>query len=384
MRRSAFVLSLVLLSLEVAAQQQVQSMSTLCQAEAVTVLPEVTDRRLVGCGEGFPDNLLWNLDRSDSATGELDRTVKRRFTGRGAVVYVLDNGVLQAHEEFARAGGPNVIAGIHVAGTNDCPVLAPCARTTFEWAYYGHGTAVASVVAGQRLGVAPDAKIVAVRIESSNENDWAKALDAVVAHAYDPSTPPFRTAIVSMSSSPGYGGNFPLFEQRMRRMIAGVDASGNPDPDGKRFLFSVLAGNLGPEFGNFRGHCSAPDGHVALFPSIIGTQIDGLITVGGLTRDNVEWDGACQGSAVEVLAPAADILVASNSGPEHYRFEPTFFLSGTSYAAPYVAGMAARLLEMDPSLSPAELESRLKSSTSRVDGKPVPVMLIAPKRRAVR
>jgi hypothetical protein len=93
---------------------------------------------------------------------------------------------------------------------------------------------------------------------------------------------------------------------------------------------------------------------------------------------------------VEVAAPAADIFVASILGPDTYRYKPEFYSSGTSWATPYVAGIAARLLEIDPTLTPAQLEARLKASPSRVDGIPVPVLLEwepplpGPRRRSIR
>jgi hypothetical protein len=84
------------------------------------------------------------------------------------------------------------------------------------------------------------------------------------------------------------------------------------------------------------------------------------------------------------------MFVASIIGPDTYRYKPEFSASGTSWAAPYVAGMAARLLEIDPLLTPAQLEVLLKASPSRVDGIPVPVIIEAhppqegPRRRSVR
>ncbi|HYC59783.1 MAG TPA: hypothetical protein VEK79_09475 [Thermoanaerobaculia bacterium] len=40
----------------------------------------VIERRLIACGEGFPDNLLWHLDldRADSIDGTRDTYKKRR------------------------------------------------------------------------------------------------------------------------------------------------------------------------------------------------------------------------------------------------------------------------------------------------------------------
>ena len=216
------------------------------------------DQRLIGCGTGFPDNLLWHLDRSDSASGALDRYERRRVIGRGAVVYLLDSGVKRDHDEFQRATSSNVIAEIILADQGDpCPgpFSAPHPPDEYEIIVCGHGTATASVVAGKRTGVAPDASIVSVRSTSSNDRHWTSALKAVVAHAFDPSTPPFNTAIVSMSFAPGFG-SFPLFEEQMRLMINGINANGFPNPNGKRFLFVALAGNLGALRLGYREHCT--------------------------------------------------------------------------------------------------------------------------------
>ncbi len=126
----------------------------------------------------------------------------------------------------------------------------------------------------------------------------------------------------------------------------------------------------------------AADGTVIAYPGIFGPSIDGLITVGAITRDNQVWSRSCRGSAVEVLAPGANVFLASGGGIDHY-FDPAF-VAGTSFSTPYVAGMAARILEREPNLTPAQVEARIKASPSRVDGLPVPVMVAPSKRRAVR
>jgi subtilisin family serine protease len=363
-----------------------QTTSTLCQSTPITAVAGIPEQRLLGCGLGFPDNLLWHLDRSDNADGTLDQKAHKRLSGRGAVVYLLDSAVLQTHQEFQRSTGSNVIAGFDATRgmAGNCSPLAPCKITgDFDYVVEGHGTATASVVGGRYTGVAPDAKIVAVYTVSSDDAVWERALQHVIAHAYDPASPQFQTGIVSMSFAPGYTAA-PRFEALMRRMIAGVNAAGEADPNGKKFLFVVFGGNSGPLAGNQRGNCTPSNG-VALFPATLAPQIDGLIAAGGLTKENTEWDGACRGPQIEVLAPATNILVASPTGTDHYRARADL-VSGTSYSAPYVAGMAARLLESNPSYTPAQLEALLKQSPSQVAGKPVPVMIVEPwqRRRAVR
>jgi len=120
-----------------------------------------------------------------------------------------------------------------------------------------------------------------------------------------------------------------------------------------------------------RGQCRL-DNTVLYYPSAAGSAIDGLVTVGGVDRQNHVWAGSCTGSSIDILAPAENLLVASISGHNRYRgFEKSAdgmfvedFTSGTSYAAPYVSAIAARMLESDPTLTPVEIEQRMKASLS--------------------
>lgn len=383
------------------------TVSTRCQAEEVQAATSTIDLRLIGCGEEFPDNLLWHLDRADSLDGTLDSQITRQRTGQGAVVYVCDTGVWRDHDEFARAEGSIVIGAIHVNGVGaDCPsgrdpALYPCYTGDGTLSIFTHGTATASVVAGRNTGVAPDARIVSVYMETVGMNIelWVKTFDAIVQHAWDPNTPQFKTGIINMSFVPNYASandpQFPRFEKKMREMIGGVDRDSNPDPRGKRFLFVTIAGNYIDGRGN---HCDA-NMHSNLYPSVLGTSIDGLITVGGIDKTNHIWDRSCRGDVVDILAPAADMFVASISGHDHYRSGrvPIGMYplnSGTSYAGPYVAGLAALLLEQNPDLTPVQLETIIKNGASRVAnadektaaGKVAIIDLISklPRRRAIR
>lgn len=376
---------LILVSLLVALGSAFQASSTRCSTVDVQI-DTFTDRQLIGCGPQYEENVLWNLDRGD---GVSDATARRLTTGAGAVVYVVDTGVEQSHDEFQREGGTNVIGGLDPFAEsgetpctpNDTPThpcyTGPNALTILTT----HGTAVASIVAGRTTGVAPGASIVSVRVYGSGNHVpvqlvFARALDDIVKHAFDPSTPQFRTAIVNMSASPGATSSsdqlYQEFDRKMRLMINGVDKDFHADPAGKRFLFVVFGGNsnLPGILPGYHGQCTATY-DVSTYPALAGPDVDGLITVGGMDRANHIWDGSCRGNAIEVLAPADHILCASITAHDHYRgtfgTPPFDYSSGTSYATPFVSGIAARMLEANPNLTPVELEAMIKASASFID-----------------
>jgi subtilisin family serine protease len=337
------------------------AVTTHCQTKDVPLWFDTEGARLlVACDASFPQNSLWNLDRSDQLRGDLDGRFRTpAIDGKGSVVYVVDSGVLAAHEEFMTPAGSKVIAGIDVlrelgnAGKLRCDVpnwaLEPCADSVHGARIDGHGTAVASVVAGNRVGVAPGASIVAVRAfgvhTGLTPEILLRALDAIVAHAAEPTTRPFRTAVIVMSIGLNEHLMPPEVEAKIRQMVSGID--------GKRFLFTFFAGNA--DF----NHCDAA-GNSIVAPTRLGPSIEGAITVGGMSAPNDFWSNSCRG---EVLGPAADVVVAHNTARDHYR--PVAYSSGTSYGAPYVAGIAARMLQVNPQLTPAEIEDLLTTSPSR-------------------
>src|SRR5258708_31857539 len=141
-------------------------------------------------------------------------------------------------------------------------------------------------------------------------------------------------------------------------MVDGVDANGRRDPvNGKRFFF-VVAGN------NVDSGCGRA-GVVDRFPATLGKAIDGLITVGGMTEENTWWPGACHGG-LEILAPSQGVFSATITANDHYRGTRPNLRSGTSFAAPIISGIAARLLSENPSLTPAELEATITATASRI------------------
>ena len=335
--------------------------------------------RLGPCSDSASVDLLWHLDRIDQLDGELDGHYHRRHSGGGSIVYVMDTGVLATHSEFNGTAGGRVIAGFDVAesvttGASACvspnKALKPCFANFNELTGASHGTSVASIVAGENVGVAPEAMIVSVRVMNesalSTTRTYMEGLNAIIRHAWDPNTPPFHTAVINISgwvleklpSLPDPSPiSFAIVERKIREMIGGVDAQGRPDPDGKRFFF-VVAGN------NIDNGCGR-SGVVDRFPATLGKEIAGLITVGGMTEENSWWPGACRGG-LEILAPSDGIFSATITANDHYRGRRPNLRSGTSFAAPIISGIAARLLSENPMLTPPEIETIIVSTPSRI------------------
>jgi subtilisin family serine protease len=375
-----FVAAILLLCISPALLAQ-ETVPTHCEESEVALDRQHTATRLGRCGDNIPTDTLWHLDRIDQIGGNLDGHFVRRNRGTGTVVYVMDTGVFAAHDEFATPGGSRVIAGFD--RTRDVPVgeslcrsankaTAPCWSDANELVAASHGTSVASLIAGKHVGVAPDASIVSVRVMNesglTNTRAYLDGLDAIIEHAWSAAAPQFHTAVVNISGwvldrlstgeEPSPAVSYGAVERKMLDMIAGVDAAGVRDPDGKRFLF-VVAGN------NIDGGCGRA-GLVDRFPAILGREFDGIVTVGGMTQDNSSWIGSCRGG-VEVLAPAQSVFSATITAHDHYRGRHPNLRSGTSFAAPIISGIAAVLIAEHPELTPEQLESWITSTPSRVD-----------------
>lgn len=385
-----------------ASRMRAQVVPTHCAEAEVALDATHSVSKLERCDDGEATELLWYLDRIDQIGGALDGRFDRRNTGGGSVIYVMDTGVLATHDEFkGSTRGTRVIAGFDATSSLDVgrslcsspnKALEPCYDDFDELPTASHGTSVASVAAGRNIGVAPDAMIVSVRVMNerglATTRTYLDGLDAVVRHAWAPTSPNVRTSIVNISgwvlerlngtSAPASSVvSFATVEEKMRAMINGVDAQGRPDPNGKRFLFVVAANNVD-------GGCGI-NGMIDRFPAILGRDIPGLITVGGMTATNENWSGTCRGG-VEVLAPAQSIFSATITAHDEYRGRRPNLRSGTSFAAPIISGIAARLLSERPDLTPQQLESWITATPSRVydpdvllaDGKVAYVRSIAP------
>ncbi len=87
----------------------------------------------------------------------------------------------------------------------------------------------------------------------------------------------------------------------------------------------------------------------------------GIIAVGATTKNDFLWPASNTGSHIDVCAPGEEVLTTSlNAG---YATP-----SGTSIAAPHVAGLASLLKGYNPNLANDDIENIIKLSADKVSG----------------
>ncbi|MGE0869636.1 MAG: S8 family serine peptidase [Kofleriaceae bacterium] len=246
----------------------------------------------------------WGLDRIDQISLPLDGSYTQLGQGEGATIFVIDSGVRGAHNEFVGRMKPGY------AGVNDGALTGDC---------HGHGTHVAGIAAGSTFGVAKRASIVPVRVldcAGVGANDVIIAGINWVIQNHGP------MSVANMSVS---GPASPALNEAARNAVAaGV-------------TMVIAAGN---------------ENHDASLNSPASEPL--AITVGATDVNDVRSTFSNYGTLVDLSAPGTDILsagIASNTS--------TLVLSGTSMAAPHVAGVVAAYLATHPTTTPAQIQDLL-------------------------
>lgn len=265
-------------------------------------------------------NYNWGLDRIDAQVSDprLDVLYHYGKTGNKVTAYVLDTGVRTSHNEF----GGRAVAGKDALGTtnlsgSDCN---------------GHGTHVAGILGGSTYGVAKDVDIVSVRVlncsGSGTTSQIVAGIDWVTNdHLVNRKGP----AVANMSLG---GATNTALDAAVRKSInqGGV-------------TYAIAAGN-GNILGFATDACQTSPARVAEALTVAATD---------RTDSRTSWSN--YGTCVDVYAPGADIVSSWGAGTTNSDWRA---LSGTSMAAPHAAGVAALLLEIVGTATPAQVSRTVK------------------------
>jgi subtilisin family serine protease len=220
--------------------------------------------------------------------------------GRGVLIAVIDSAIDANHPDLkdAVAGSFDAVGGASEEGD-------------------AHGTAIAGIIRAQGYasGVAPEARLLAVRAFSAKSTDQdpeatSTALLRAIQWAVDNSA---NVLNMSFTGPKDPGVERAISEARSRNVIT-VAAAGNGGPN-------------------------APPAYPAAYP--------GVIAVTATDERDRPYKDANHGRYIAVAAPGVDVLAPVTGGGYQY-------FTGTSFAAAEVSGVMALLLErkkVDPGLA---------------------------------
>ncbi|MEV0474679.1 S8 family peptidase [Streptomyces prunicolor] len=272
----------------------------------------------------------WGLDRIDQAALPLSGTYTYPDSaGTGVTVYVIDTGVRITHTQISgrAAYGYDAVDGDTTASDGN-----------------GHGTHVATTIAGSTYGVAKKANIVAVRVLDNSGSGTTAGVIAGIDWVTSNHTTP---AVANMS----LGGSA---STSLDTAVANSISSG--------VTYAVAAGNSAANASSYS-------------PARVSTAI----TVGATTSTDAKASYSNYGSILDIFAPGSSILAGYNTSDT-----ATATLSGTSMATPHVAGAAAVYLSGHTSSTPAQVATALVNGatsgvvTSAGTGSPNKLLKLVP------
>lgn len=279
------------------------------------------------------------------------------YTGQGVTVAILDSGITGSHADFAGKIVDEQCFCENSSGYGCCPNgLTSQSGSGAARDDNGHGTNVAGIIASKGTvsskGMAPNARIVAVRVLQADggfnsTSQVVSGLDWVA--TYHPEVSVVNMSLGTDARFSGTCDNATAWTQTFAAAINSLRSAGT--------LATVSAGN-------------ESDLQAMAVPACISNAI----AVGAVYKANVgpynhTWAGCndattaadkvvCfsnSSTALDLLAPGSPITASGMYGG-------TSTYSGTSQAAPHVAGAVALLAQAAPAATPAQIEQALKST----------------------
>ena len=262
---------------------------------------------------------LWHLD---AIAFDKARSAGFNGTGAGVGVAVLDTGVANVEEVSGRIKGSWELDELEIVATDT--------KDTD-----GHGTGVASLIAGKNVGIATGTDIYNVITIPHRSGCYSNFVIATEFVAGQPGI-----SIVNISA--GIVGWEP-------RIKAGVQALLDT------YILPIVAvGNEGADTSRSPGNYSE------------------VLSVGAANKRGRVWSGSGSGTIVhdsmsytvpDVVAPGERVTTCNGAG--EFRV-----FNGSSMAAPIVSGIAALIIEKYPNISDHELRDEIFEACLRLENAP--------------
>jgi serine protease AprX len=331
------------------------------------------------------------LERTSAAIGATLAREDLGLTGAGVGIAVIDSGVSSWHDDLYMERAEGLPYGAYVPRVVHFrdfanPWVGDGGTVYYgEYAYddYGHGTHVSGIIAGNgydsrgaRTGVAPQANIIGLKVLDASGAGYVSDVIAALDYAVSVKDQ-FNIRVINLSVGAGIYESYntdPLAVAARRAVDAGIvviAASGNlgrgargaaqyggiTSPGNAPWVLTVGATS-------HQGTTSRRDDAVAVFSSRGPSWID----------FSAKPDIVAPGVGIESLSEPyttlaykyADFLL-SGSDPTLW-YQPYMSLSGTSMAAPVVAGTVALMLEANPSLTPNAVKAILQYTAQVKEG----------------
>lgn len=295
-------------------------------AAAAAILDGVGAMYIVEEDAEFEPGADWGWDRIDQVNLPLDGQYDPLGSGLGVYIYIVDSGILTTHTEFAdpasQIGQRAALA--FEASASSGPICG------------SHGTSVASHAAGRTVGVARRSWIRSVKV-STNSGVGASSCNILLSSLLEALMWLLANAesnsVINLSlSGPG--------SLCIDTLVADLRADGA--------VVVSAAGNDG-----------ANNGACVISPA----RASASFTVAATTQADSRWSGSNYGSCIDIFAPGAGLRAAIATSNSAYSNSVT----GTSFAAPHVAGAAAIFIQTreDDSLSttPTAIEQALRTNS---------------------
>jgi serine protease AprX len=319
------------------------------------------------CGTAYSTWCAGALKTSYIQSTLLDTTWNDGATGAGVGVAVLDTGIDGNLPDFKVSQtntNSRVVASV---------VTNPNATTPYD--LYGHGTHVAGILAGNShnlpssspnyygyIGAAPNANLISVKVSDDHGNasvmDVINGLQFVVDHQAD-----YNIRVVNLSLASTTAQSYstdPLDAAAEQAWFHGIPVV-------------AAAGNLGTA-ANAVDFAPANDPYVITVGAVNdeGTQQLSDDTLAPWSSRGVTQDGFTKpelyAPGVHIVAPLAPNSDFASLCPSCVRDGSYFQISGTSMAAPVVAGMVADILQLHPGWTPTQVKSALMYNARQVGG----------------